>query len=374
MNIHGCYAVRLGALSTMMVVLALSSIMGHAGMKAATCVTNPVVISNADSGMGSLRQAILDACDGSTITFADSIVSPITLSTEELNIDKSLTILGPGADKLIISGNNLVRLFRIGNFNPDIDVGLSGLTLADGHTTGDASSGAAILSFAGTRDRGGLVIDNCSFSDNQAAGLGGSGGAIFGEGSLTVTGSTFINNSAPFGGGGGGAIGIAPFTAGTAINCTFSGNSGTNGGAISIFITGVMSLVNCTLSGNSATSGGGVQVVGKLKLTNTIIAGSTGEDCVVLANIGSIRTNIHNLIQDGSCSPMLSGDPKLGPLQNNGGPTQTFALLPDSPAIDAGKDSVLRRPLKLTTDQRGPRFPRKSGEHVDIGAFEFQFF
>src|SRR5262249_16240174 len=80
--------------------------------------------------------------------------------------------------------------------------------------------------------------------------------------------------------------------------------------------------------------------------------------------------NSHNLIQDGSCSPAVSGDPKIGPLQNNGGPTFTQALLPGSPAVDAGDDSVLGSPPNLTTDQRGPGFPRKVGSHVDIGAFE----
>jgi hypothetical protein len=60
-------------------------------------------------------------------------------------------------------------------------------------------------------------------------------------------------------------------------------------------------------------------------------------------------------------------------LQSNGGPTPTQALLPGSPAIDAGDDSVLGSPFNLTTDQRGPGFLRKVGAHVDIGAFEVQF-
>src|SRR5262249_11791067 len=64
---------------------------------------------------------------------------------------------------------------------------------------------------------------------------------------------------------------------------------------------------------------------------------------------------------------LVGVDPMLGPLQDNGGPTLTHALLADSPAIDAGDDSVL---AFLTTDQRGPGFPRKSCAHVDIGAFE----
>jgi hypothetical protein len=70
-------------------------------------------------------------------------------------------------------------------------------------------------------------------------------------------------------------------------------------------------------------------------------------------------------------SDLINTDPKLGPLQDNGGPTSTHALLPTSPAIDAGDDSVLGDPYNLTTDQRGPGFPRKACAHVDIGAYEF---
>jgi hypothetical protein len=131
-------------------------------------------------------------------------------------------------------------------------------------------------------------------------------------------------------------------------------------------------VTNCTFSGNFGF-GTGIFVESPtmtLSMVNTIIAGSVGMGCT---GMGTIITNSHNLIQDGSCSPMLTGDPKLGPLQNNGGPTQTFALLSGSPAIDAGDDSVLGPPLSLTTDQRGPG-PRLSGPHVDIGAFEVQLF
>jgi len=64
-------------------------------------------------------------------------------------------------------------------------------------------------------------------------------------------------------------------------------------------------------------------------------------------------------------------DAVLGPLADNGGPTLTMALLHGSPALDAGDDALLQRPYNLKTDQRG--FARKSGAHVDMGAFEFQF-
>ena len=64
-------------------------------------------------------------------------------------------------------------------------------------------------------------------------------------------------------------------------------------------------------------------------------------------------------------------DPHLASLGDNGGPTETIALLPGSPAIDAGSNSVLDAPLSLTTDHRGPGFPRIVGPKVDIGAFEY---
>ena len=84
---------------------------------------------------------------------------------------------------------------------------------------------------------------------------------------------------------------------------------------------------------------------------------------------GSIDTNINNLIEDGSCNPLLSGDPNLGPLQDNGGPTETQALLSGSIAIDAGDNAGA---AGLMFDQRDPGFDRIVNGTVDIGAFEVQ--
>jgi hypothetical protein len=114
-------------------------------------------------------------------------------------------------------------------------------------------------------------------------------------------------------------------------------------------------------------------------------AGAPGDSGTGPDLAGSFISDGHNLIgqTDGSSGVTngvngdLAGttpsplDPNLGPIQNNGGPTWTLALLPGSPAIDAGDDAVLSAPFNLTTDQRG--LPRKSGAHVDIGAFEFQW-
>ncbi|HET6823672.1 MAG TPA: PxKF domain-containing protein, partial [Anaerolineales bacterium] len=82
--------------------------------------------------------------------------------------------------------------------------------------------------------------------------------------------------------------------------------------------------------------------------------------------LGTLATNVNNLIEDGSCSPAISGDPVLGPLQDNGGTTHTMALGAGSPAADAAEDSACP-----ATDQRGATRPQ--GPHCDIGAFEAQF-
>jgi hypothetical protein len=157
------------------------------------------------------------------------------------------------------------------------------------------------------------------------------------------------------------------------INSTISGNSAPTGGGIRTHPFSSSTIVNSTISGNSAAFGGGIfnNLNATLIMRNTIVSGSLGggADC---ADFGMFITNVSNLIQDGSCSPALSGNPNLGPLQDNGGPTLTYALLTGSPAIDAGDDSVLDAPFNLENDQRSFGFPRLGGSHVDIGAFELQ--
>jgi len=128
----------------------------------------------------------------------------------------------------------------------------------------------------------------------------------------------------------------------------------------------------------SPGSGGGIG--GSGQLLNTLIASNSaaGSGPDVSGNFTSLGHNLVG-ISDGSsgfgaggdlvgsgASPINAG---LGPLQNNGGLTPTCALLSGSPAIDAGDDAVLSAPYNLTTDQRG--FPRLSGSHVDIGAYEY---
>ena len=141
-------------------------------------------------------------------------------------------------------------------------------------------------------------------------------------------------------------------------------------------------ITNPTLSDNAVESGTGSKPIvsqggglynnnSLVTLNNTIVANSpSGGDVAGASLLGS-----HNLIEDGSggLADSLTGDPKLGPLADNGGPTLTMALLPGSPAIDAGDSGLVTNPPfpgPPFTDQRG--FARISGAAVDIGAFEVQ--
>ncbi|MFQ5615898.1 MAG: choice-of-anchor Q domain-containing protein, partial [Anaerolineales bacterium] len=153
------------------------------------------------------------------------------------------------------------------------------------------------------------------------------------------------------------------------VNSTFFDNAATTlGGGIYTSYRGTSSISNSTFFKNSAGSlGGGISNRGTLSMYNTIIAGSiNGGDCW---NNGAVGANVSNLIEDGSCDPAFTGDPMLGPLQNNGGPTPTHALLPGSPAIDNGDDNAC-----TAYDQRDVFRPQDGdgdgNAACDIGAFE----
>ncbi len=124
---------------------------------------------------------------------------------------------------------------------------------------------------------------------------------------------------------------------------------------------GSLTLSNSTTVGNSSTYGGGILNSGTLHLLNSILAGNTGGDQCI--STGSMPTNVNNLIEDGSCSPYLTGNPQLDTLADNGGHTETMALQTGSPAIDTGDSGTCK-----STDQRGVSRPR--GASCDIGAYE----
>lgn len=215
-----------------------------------------------------------------------------------------------------------------------------------------------------------LILQNSTLHGNSA----NSGGGIFNEGShITITYSTLSLNSAFDDGGGiynlGGTL--------TLNNSTLSDNRsplGGYGGGIyaASYGNGLVTLNNSTLNNNSAAAGGGIYIEGAdtVATTGSIIAGNNGADCS-----GTITSQGYNIASDNSCSlngpgDMNNTDPQLGPLQDNGGPTQTHLPLAGSLAVDTGN------PLNCPpTDQRG--FPRPydgdgDGNAVcDIGSVEY---
>ena len=199
---------------------------------------------------------------------------------------------------------------------------------------------------------GTLTVTKSTFSDNNAL---DSGGGIRNLGTLHVTDSTFSGNSAEFGGG--------IYNGGTleATDSTFSGNAAEYGGGIDNL--GMLEVTNSTFSGNFALTnggGGGISNFGTGTLKNTIVANSLfgGGNCSDPMTDGG-----GNLSWPDTTCPGLNADPLLGPLQDNGGPTQTHALLAGSPAIDAAL--LANCPA---TDQRGVSRPQGAG--CDIGAYE----
>jgi CSLREA domain-containing protein len=287
-----------------------------------------------------------------TITF--SLSGTITLGTTLPAIVSGSTIAVDGTGQSVtVSGNNLVRV--LGNVGV---LQLKNLSVANGFS-GRFEGGGGIL------NEGTLVVDNCTFYGNNTAIVGG---AVLNQGAatLSVNNSTFSGNHAS---GNGGAIeAIGTLSNISVTNSTFSGNTTDSfGGAISNL--GALSLINSTFSGNSGLQGvGGIQNFGTLNLANTILAKDTpGGDC---SNQGTINPSGVNLVGDGSCSVpgALSGDPMLGPLANNGGPTMTMALLPGSPAIDSADESICAAAPVNNLDQRGQ--PRSTDGKCDIGAYE----
>ncbi len=205
------------------------------------------VTSTADSGAGSLRQAILDAVAGDTINFSlPANNSTITLTSAELSIDKGLTITGPGADTLTVQRSTAggTPSFRIFHFSGVSDITISGLTISNGST--GISDGGGMLN-----DSGGTVnITDCALSSNSTT--SGNGGCLSNTGTMTVVNTTFSANSSTSGNGG--AIdneGNLDVT-----DSTVSGNSSTSGNGGGVFNDGSMTLTGCDVSDNQATDGG----------------------------------------------------------------------------------------------------------------------
>lgn len=362
------------------------------------------VINVADSGAGSLRAALASASDGDTINF--SVAGTITLTSGDLVINKSLTIAGPGAPLLTVSGNSISRVFRVDDGTAvEKAVVISGLTVTEGNVIewiGNNREGGGI------RNTENLILSGCVISDNKARHhifeLGiAAGGGIFNAGSLTVISGTISGNTVQgiFYAEGGGIFNSGTATL-TLINSTVSGNQAVVSGSEVVFalgggirdLGGRVTLINSTISGNQALSpdaaplaafGGGIYT-GTLTLVNSLVAGNTATSGPDIQSFESMVSNGANFIGDPSgvfgslqatdktfaSTGTVLGQVLNPALQNNGGPTPTHALVASSLAINAGAnaDALDQNAHPLTTDQRGIGFPRIVGGIVDIGAFE----
>lgn len=382
-----------------------------------------------DSGVGSLRWAVGAIPVGGDIYFSlGGCPCTIALTTGEIQIDKSLSIVGPGQSLLSISGNNASRVFNISTANP---VSISKLTIKNGEvgagngggifnssnalylaevtfSNNDAAFGGGVYNDLGST----VTLMSCALSDNsanshdilsQGAGIYNAGvasldknsissnyanfegGGIYSAGTVTISNSILSTNHSGTHGGG-------IYSAGAIIlvNSTLSDNGGNEGGGGIYNHGGSLILTNTTISGNGAFGGGGIYSNGSITLTHATItrnnsmasAGIFNDGTANLANTilanygnncyGNIMNGGNNLEDGtmcgwGSSNGSLSNtSPLLGELANNGGATLTHALLPGSPAINA---VIFHSPNGCpAVDQRG--VPRPIGPHCDIGSYE----
>jgi len=337
-------------------------------------------------GLPAITRAIIIHGNGATITRGGIDPPPLRI----LQVDSTGTLV---FDDLTVSGGELTGSSGGGILNRGT------LTITHSTISGNVAdnSGGAIYNLGGE-----LTVNQSNISGNQAF----LGGGIANGGNLTVTQSTISDNIAQSGGG--------IFNSGTVTvtQSTISGNESTNsnadyGGAaihndlyreLSVVLStisgnvsqsrgggiynrgGTVAVTQSTIFGNEAASGGGIEdngwASGIVNLSQSIIAGNLPGNC---PSTPGITDGGYNLEDGTGCgfpqaTSFSNTDPVLGPLQDNGGPTFTHALLPGSPAIDKGISNG------LDTDQRGPDFPRiwddpdisdaPGGDGADIGAFE----
>jgi len=396
------------------------------------------------------------------VTYLLSMTETVDLSTADLVLTDSVTIVGAGPNSTIIDGNGAAtgqRVFLVfkcvGNVTKpggsdcamgNVSVNMSGITIKNGFATYVSGGVSNSSEGGGIYNIGILTLNNVAVTDNTANGLNDLGGGIYNAGPLTMTNCLLANNKT----GAHNAYGGGMFNQDTLTmtNCTISGNStysgtsspGEGGG---LFLGGYATTIrNSTISGNRAAVGGGIYHGGyPLALINDTISGNSSDgnggglhnysgttglynvtvtqnranaddsgfnvgggisngggtvtalNSIIAGNqviipttpyptldvdecAGTITSQGHNIMEFVNASnctvngPYSTDDPQLGTLQFNGGPTQTHAIFPGSPALDKGDPAGCTDNLgaPITSDQRGVHRPH--GPACDIGAFE----
>jgi predicted outer membrane repeat protein len=378
------------------------------------------VTTDADSGAGSLREAITTAnlsAGPHTINFdADYTINLLSV-LPTIAAGTTITIVGNGWDRTIIDGGNApggglgVQAFKVDGslildgvgiqncysslFGGAVEVGLSASfqflnSRAEANTSG--FYGGAVYS-EGTVDvqqslitgnlayqgggmyvAGSTTVEDTTISSNTATDLGGGGitNALMG---LTVRRSLIQGNDAGTSNGGG----IQTFRASAATkveNSTLDDNTATDGGAISCHNDGSTSLYSVTVTFNQATTNGGgiscpdASMEGSILHRNAAVMGPEIYGTLESLGYNLIASTSGATITGSTTGNLIGINPQIGPLADNGGKTLTRALAIGSPAVDAGAPAC----SGLTTDQRGSPRPRdgdaSSTAECDIGAYE----
>jgi len=343
--------------------------------------------TNSLSPCQTINYTIGQAVIGDAINIAAGTYTGTYSSDTSIQLLKSLEIIGAGINLTILDGGGSRQVI----YNPPaITSSLKDLTIQNGNNPavqgGGIYSGGTLtlmrVKVTGNSAQGGggimsdsvLTMTDSNVSNNTATGSVAPGGGIYINGGIAnLTNTTISGNIAALYGGG---IHIQGGSTVNLTNVTISGNTAQNttgGGAISTG-SGTINILNSTIANNhvSVSGSGGITNYATLNIKNSIVAGNDGVQCN-----GTVTSQGYNLSSDATCSFTQLSDhpstnPLLGPLANNGGPTQTHALLTGSPAIDAGTNTGCP-----STDQRGVTRPidgdAVAGAICDIGSYELMY-
>jgi len=361
--------------------------------------TTMIVTNTQDSGPGSLRDAIDRVASGGLVTFdpglANSTITltsgPLVVSAKEVRVDGSaapgLAVSGGGTDRVLIVDAGGTARFSYLTLRDGYGWDLAGGILNNGSLTLDHAvvTGNRVATAAGDYWKGGggiytgggstlHLVDSAVTGNNS--GWSGGGVYAFFNSTTTIERSTISGNISADVGGGLRTLSNVDIT-----NSTISGNTATGWYGGALFVTdGIVNLTHVTIAGNTSPSSAPADVfVGTfgagsatLTLKNSLVD-SAQTNCFYApwgAGVVTLAADHYNVFTDATCftggTDVVVGNTGIGSLGDQGGPTQTHALLPGSPAID----TVPLAACSLSEDQRG--ISRPQGTQCDAGSFELE--